>query len=138
LGEYYLELDYDNSKNGAGRQNISRTCQLLTIFACEYTIINRGAGRMWNVKIHPRVGKALPALPKPVQEAFGLLLNDLRLNGPFAIKWPNYGKLKGRPNAHHCHLKKGRPTYVSVWWDIKAEKKTIEVTYVGTHEKAPY
>lgn len=91
---------------------------------------------MWNVKIHSKVLKALKTLPEPVRQAFHVLALDLRANGPVAGNWPNYGKL-GK-NQHHCHLKKGRPTYVSVWWEIKDETNLIEVTYVGTHEKAPY
>ncbi len=50
--------------------------------------------------------------------------------------WSNYGKL-GR-NRHHCHLKKGHPTYVAVWEVKGYEIKLVEVTYVGSHEKAPY
>jgi hypothetical protein len=37
-----------------------------------------------------------------------------------------------------CHLKRGRPTYVAMWRELKAEERTIEVIYAGTHEKAPY
>jgi len=91
---------------------------------------------MWNVKIHPKVDKALPQLPERIVRLFKQLAKEMRAKGPVAGTWPNYGKL-GR-NHHHCHLKKGRPTYVSVWWEVKTEGKTIEVTYVGTHEKAPY
>jgi mRNA-degrading endonuclease RelE of RelBE toxin-antitoxin system len=91
---------------------------------------------MWTVKIHARVKRTLEKLPMPVQKAFEQLTFDLRAKGPVAGNWPNYGKLGD--NQHHCHLKKGRPTYVSVWWEIKDADQTIEVTYVGTHEKAPY
>ena len=41
-------------------------------------------------------------------------------------------------NRHHCHIKKGRPTYVAVWEEMDGAIQLIEVTYVGTHEKAPY
>ena len=34
--------------------------------------------------------------------------------------------------------KEYKPTYVSVWWEVRKEKQTIEVSYVGTHENAPY
>jgi hypothetical protein len=50
--------------------------------------------------------------------------------------WPNYSKLAG--GRHHCHLKKGKPTYVAVWEVLDKDIKLIEVQYVGTHEKAPY
>ncbi|MDL2269319.1 hypothetical protein LJC71_09095 [Desulfosarcina sp. OttesenSCG-928-A07] len=91
---------------------------------------------MWEIRWTPKARKAVHNLPLPVQSAVWLLVGDLRTNGPVAGNWPNYGKL-GK-NKHHCHLKKGRPTYVAVWWSIKEQEKCIEVTYVGTHEKAPY
>ena len=90
---------------------------------------------MWTVHIPKKVQKAARDLPPLAQQALRYLVRDLRLNGPVAGNWPNYSKLSG--NRHHCHIKKGRPTYVSVWWEIR-EGRTIEVTYVGTHEKAPY
>ena len=91
---------------------------------------------MWNVHVPKKIQKASQRLPLLVQEALWLLVKDLREHGPVAGNWPNYSKLSG--NRHHCHIKKGRPTYVSVWWEIRDEKQTIEVTYVGTHENAPY
>ena len=90
---------------------------------------------MWEIRWKPKAKKSLASLPPRVQDAVWLLVNDLRLNGPVAGNWPNYGKL-GK-NEHHCHLKKGKPTYVAIWWEVK-EDKHIEVTYVGTHENAPY
>ncbi len=50
---------------------------------------------------------------------------------------PNYRKLKGQTDTHHCHLKKGKPTYVAVWQAFKKLKQVV-LTYVGTHENAPY
>ena len=41
-------------------------------------------------------------------------------------------------DKRHCHLQKGRPTYVCCWEVINKKRKIIEVYYVGTHEKAPY
>ena len=41
-------------------------------------------------------------------------------------------------NRHHCHIKKGQPTYVTIWEVTNKRIKLIEVTYAGTHEKAPY
>jgi mRNA-degrading endonuclease RelE of RelBE toxin-antitoxin system len=90
---------------------------------------------MWTVKVHRKVAKKLKTFPIPVQKAIEVLFFDLSVGGVAAKNWPNYGKLGG--NKHHCHLKKGKPTYVAVWLEIK-ETQTIKVTYVGTHEKAPY
>ncbi|MEA3429487.1 MAG: helix-turn-helix transcriptional regulator [Thermodesulfobacteriota bacterium] len=33
--------------------------------------------------------------------------------------------------------KKGRPTYVAVWEVVDKKIRLVEVSYVGTHEKAP-
>ena len=56
--------------------------------------------------------------------------------GPEYADWAHYGKLSN--GRHHCHIKKGRPTYVAVWEECDGSVNLIEVTYVGTHEKAPY
>jgi hypothetical protein len=41
-------------------------------------------------------------------------------------------------DKRHCHLIKGRPTYVACWEVKDPKNKILEVYYVGTHEKAPY
>ena len=61
---------------------------------------------------------------------------DITDRGPVRGDWPNFSKL-GK-NTYHCHLKKGKPTYVACWRMLDKSKKVIEVYYVGTHEKAPY
>ena len=43
-----------------------------------------------------------------------------------------------RSGYYHCHLKKGKPTYVAVWKVTDKENRPVEVRYVGTHEKADY
>jgi hypothetical protein len=80
------------------------------------------------------VSKAIGRLPRVVQERAFTLIKEIEVMGPVRGDWPNYGKLSG--NRHHCHIKKGRPTYVVAWRVIDPE--TVEVTYVGTHERAPY
>lgn len=77
-------------------------------------------------------GKTRPS----IVELVDLLMLDLEKNGPERTNWPNYGKLSTK--NYHCHLKKGRPTYVACWEIINSDLKQIEVYYVGTHEGAPY
>lgn len=84
----------------------------------------------------PRARKQLDKLPKAVQDAVAALSVEIGILGPVRGNWPNYGKLKAA--RHHCHLKKGHPTYVAVWEERDNAVRLIEVTYVGTHEKAPY
>ncbi|MDR2850803.1 MAG: cytotoxic translational repressor of toxin-antitoxin stability system, partial [Desulfovibrio sp.] len=64
---------------------------------------------MWTVKVHRKVAKKSKTLPIPV-------IFDLKIGGIVAQNWPNYGKLGG--NKHHCHLKKGKTTYVAVWLEV--------------------
>lgn len=90
----------------------------------------------WTVNIKSKVVKRLTKLPVNVRRRLILLMQEIEALGPVRGEWPNYGKLGC--NRHHCHLKKGNPTYVAVWEEIRGEIKLIEVTYIGTHEKAPY
>lgn len=96
---------------------------------------------MWLVTIKKNVAKALRdrrKTPIDVQSAVLALIAELS-HGP-AVNWPNYSKLKNQGKSNdfrHCHLQKGKPTWVACW-SVDAKKKTIEVYYVGTHEKAPY
>jgi mRNA-degrading endonuclease RelE of RelBE toxin-antitoxin system len=80
----------------------------------------------WGVLLTAKVGKRLKKLPKGIDEAFQLLLAEMRLSGPVQPNWPHYGKL--RENCHHCHLQRGRPTYVAVWRVLSKKDKVIEVT----------
>jgi hypothetical protein len=90
----------------------------------------------WTVEIHRKAQKSIRCLPSSVRIALRTLLAELESSGPVRGNWSNYGKLsKAR---HHCHLKKGNPTYVAVWEEGPKGIQFIEVTYVGTHEKAPY
>jgi len=90
----------------------------------------------WQVNLSPKARKQKDRLPKMIQEQLLFLILEIEKRGPVRGDWPNYSKLK--PGQHHCHLKKGKPTYVAVWVESDREIKLIEVTYVGTHEKAPY
>lgn len=75
-------------------------------------------------------------LPLKVQVTLYQLARDIEASGPVRGDWPNYSKLSD--SEHHCHLKKGNPTYVAVWRECKKEIRLIEVIYAGSHEKAPY
>ncbi|WP_306534184.1 cytotoxic translational repressor of toxin-antitoxin stability system [Geobacter sp.] len=90
----------------------------------------------WIVRITGKANKQTHKLPRSVVERLFLLMEEIRLSGPVRGNWPNYGKLAD--GRHHCHLKKGKPTYVAVWEERDKEIRLIEVTYAGTHEKAPY
>jgi mRNA-degrading endonuclease RelE of RelBE toxin-antitoxin system len=93
---------------------------------------------MWSVGLTKRAGKQLDSLPKAIQQKFDLLAKELEVSGPLRANWSNYSALKGQGQRYHCHIKKGRPTYVVCWEVVNKKIKLIEVYYVGTHEKAPY
>lgn len=90
----------------------------------------------WQVDLTKKTAKQKESLPKTIKEQLVFLIRDIEEYGPVRGNWPNYSKLK--PGQHHCHLKKGRPTYVAIWEERNREIRLIEVIYVGTHEKAPY
>lgn len=83
-----------------------------------------------------RVVKRLRQLPEPVQAIVRQLLHEIAVAGPVRTGWPHYGRIVGRVGCHHCHIRRGRPTYVAVWKETARDH--VEVTYVGTHEGADY
>jgi phage-related protein len=92
-------------------------------------------GTKWTVSLIGQAKKTFKELPENTAKTLRLLIEDLELNGYQRNNWPNFSKLKS--SIYHCHLEKGRPTYVACWRVYKKEK-LIEVYYAGTHEKAPY
>ena len=91
---------------------------------------------MWTVEFANKAAKQLKKLPSSIQDAIALLVAEIQQDGPNRPNWKNYSKL-GK-NLYHCHLKKGKPTYVACWAVIDKKIQIVEVYYVGTHEKAPY
>jgi mRNA-degrading endonuclease RelE of RelBE toxin-antitoxin system len=95
----------------------------------------------WKVTIGTKAQKQIKKLNYDVVSVFRLLVDDLAHFGPIPGKqWPNYGKLKvgKKEDKRHCHLIKGKPTYVCCWEVVNKNMKIMEVYYVGTHEKSPY
>lgn len=91
---------------------------------------------LWTVKVSRRAEKQIRHLPTKVVDSLHYLVKEIRFHGPTRGNWPNYGKLPGR--KHHCHLTKGRTTYVAVWEVTNRKTGIVEVIYVGSHEGAPY
>lgn len=92
----------------------------------------------WTVKFTGKARKQKDKLPERYQAALDALRRDIEISGPVLAGWPNYGKLKGKPGYHHCHLNKGKPRYVAVWRVSDNIIHLVEIRYVGTHEKADY
>ncbi len=91
---------------------------------------------MWQIGFSPKTAKQFKKLPKKVKDAAVLLLSEIEHEGPIRGSWSKYSKLS--KTKHHCHIKKGRPTYVICWEVVDKKIKIVEVYYVGTHEKTPY
>jgi mRNA-degrading endonuclease RelE of RelBE toxin-antitoxin system len=91
----------------------------------------------WEIIFTNKARKQADKLNISILSVLRLLVEDLANNGP---AWPNYGKLHGKKNEdkRHCHLIKGKPTYVCCCEVIDKKINIIEVYYVGTHENAPY
>jgi mRNA-degrading endonuclease YafQ of YafQ-DinJ toxin-antitoxin module len=70
-----------------------------------------------------------------IADIVNYLTAEMELEGPYRSNWPNYGPLDD--DKFHCHLKKGKPTFVACW-KVDKDNKKIKVYYVGTHENAPY
>ena len=90
----------------------------------------------WTVQLSNKANKQAKKLPKDARDKLFALMFDIELNGPVRGNWSNYSKLADK--RHHCHIKKGQPTYVAVWEEREEGINLIEVTYAGTHEKAQY
>ena len=96
----------------------------------------------WNVVYGRKAAKVLKdkKTPRNIKHTMEALFLELEELGPSRSNWPNYKRLnatKKGANKRHCHLKKGKPTWVCCW-NVNKNEITIEVYYVGTHEKAPY
>ena len=89
----------------------------------------------WVVELTAKADKAKEKLPNKIQDLASLLLKELEITGPIQRNWKNFGPLSDI--SYHCHIKKGKPTYVACW-RVDKKRKMIEVYYVGTHEGAPY
>lgn len=93
-------------------------------------------GMGWVVEFTNRSRKQKEKLPRRVQTVLFQLVKEIETSGPVRGSWPNYSKLS--TGVHHCHLKKGKPTYVAVWQEAEGKIRVVEVIYAGSHEKAPY
>jgi hypothetical protein len=97
---------------------------------------SRGISGKWSVGLKHSVAKEREYLPRDVDASLIALIKEIEVGGPVRGNWPNYSKLNS--TTHHCHLKKGKPTYVAVWEVVDKRIRIVEVIYAGTHEKAPY
>ena len=84
------------------------------------------------VRIKKKAVRALEKLPADVKKLLFLLIADLKSDGPIQKGWRNFSPL-GK-DRYHCHL---NYRYVACW-TCRRNEIVIEVSYVGSREKAPY
>ncbi len=93
----------------------------------------------WTVEFTPKAAKSRAKLPQRIKDRLDALIRCMQQTGPVQPSMPHFGKLRNQPGEwYHCHLNRGRPTYVAVWQVKDKTAVLVEVTYAGTHEKAPY
>lgn len=73
---------------------------------------------LWTVKYSRKAKDQYDKLrrsgTKPsINDIINLLVIEMVKNGPYRRNWPNYSTLD--EEQFHCHLKKGKPTYVACW-----------------------
>lgn len=90
----------------------------------------------WTVSYSRSAAKQQRQLPEKIKVLLDVLVLEIIRNGPVRGNWKNYSILAN--GDHHCHLKKGNPTYVTVWRVTDKTITLVEIRYAGTHEKAPY
>lgn len=97
---------------------------------------------LWYVSLSTKADKRVKKLPKKVIDSLIKLIKNIELSGPIQKSWPHFSALEKSKlvpeDSYHCHIKRGRPTYVACWQEVNKKTKIIEVFYVGTHEGAPY
>lgn len=82
----------------------------------------------WSIEVIGQARKAQKNLSKRSYENFLTLLYEFEISGPYRSNWPNYTVMKRKNVEHyHCHIEKGRPTYV-VCWIYHKSQKIIQVT----------
>lgn len=96
----------------------------------------------WKVEFSNAAKKGRKDLPDKIRALLDALVKEIEVGGPIRKDWPNFSKLSKGPRipdgTYHCHLKKGKPTYVACW-NVRDKKiNFVEMIYAGTHEKAPY
>ena len=86
----------------------------------------------WTVEFSRQAGKQYDKLKRSgsrpsINDTIDVLVLDLQRKGPELPDWPNYRPLVEMKEHYHCHLRKGRPTYVACWRIIDKKAKRIEV-----------
>ena len=77
----------------------------------------------WTVQLISQAKKFNLNLPKDAQLQLLALIRSLSKIGPIQYEWPHYSKLNGKKECYHCHIERGRPTYVACWQVVDKKQK---------------
>ena len=83
----------------------------------------------WTVTFTSTARRGVKKLPEQVCDVLDALQYDLENSGPVQTEWANYGKITGQRACHHCHLLRGRPTYVAVWRELSGNEIEVVVCW---------
>ena len=89
----------------------------------------------WTVTLSRKADKQKEKLPEHVRGALLFLIHEIMRSGPVRGTGRITASWDPRPTIATSR-RENRP--VAVWEEIGGEVRLVEVTYVGTHEKAPY
>jgi len=92
----------------------------------------------WTVSFSNKAKKQLKKMNIQLQHIVKTLQVSLEKFGPIQTEWSHFSVLDKKKGIYHCWLKCGRPVFVAVWQIIDKKVHVIDITYVGTHEGAPY
>jgi mRNA-degrading endonuclease RelE of RelBE toxin-antitoxin system len=100
---------------------------------------NENETKQWTVIFSRKAEKQKNKLPSDIADNLYILQRELENSGPYVPSWSHFGKLGGSKSTFfHCHLNKGRPTYVVVWQIVDKFIRILEIQFIGTHEKVNY
>ncbi len=140
--DYSIQMAAGDTKFGAGKILFWTYVQFsIIIKTWKVKMSVKVISKVWDVTFSRSAGKQHEKLKRngsrpSIADIVNFLTAEMELDGPYRSNWSNYGPLDG--DKFHCHLKKGKPTYVACWRVTDKDNKKIKVYYVGTHENAPY
>jgi hypothetical protein len=68
----------------------------------------------WEIRFTARVRKQKDKLPESIALRLEALAKAIMATGPKQPSMPHFGRFRNWPGeVYHCHLNKGRPTYVA-------------------------
>ena len=82
---------------------------------------------LWHVSLSTKADKQAKRMKKDVLDRLTKLLKSIEIKGPIQKEWPHFSSLEKSKlvpkDSYHCHIKRGRPTYVACWQEVDKKKR---------------